>query len=118
MKQKSRPDLEADVRLLSQQNTALARALNAVLNHRTDFPVSFFVKAAVPGELGRYTFRFFDPESPAGERVIATYHYPGQDDYSVVYDVDEQREYANRNPSSIWGRVFYYALSNRKRRVA
>lgn len=111
-------DLEAENRRLSNEHTLLARALQVVMNHETEFPVSFFAKEVQPDEPGRYTFRFFDSDSPAGERVIVTYVTAGQKDYHVVYEVDQQQEYMRRNPSAIWSRIFWHALANRKRKVA
>ena len=119
MKRATYAQLEERISYLSQQEGLLLRAMNALVNHETEFPVSFFAKAVVPDEPGRYTFRFFDQDSPAGEKVIVTYCTAGQKDYSTVYDVDQQREWIQRDPGGVWSRVFYHALANRKpRKVA
>lgn len=109
-------DLEAEIRRLSNQNAVLHRALNAVLNQELESAVSFRAKNVVPDEPGRYTFRFFDQDSPSGGRVIVTYATPGQQDYSVVYSVDEQRDIIRRDPSCAWSRIFCYAMTHRRRK--
>lgn len=116
MRKPSREQLEADLLRTKIENTVLSRALNAVLNNDTELPVSFFAKDIQPDEPGRYTFRFFDPDSPSGERVIVTYSLAGQKDHSAVYDLDSQRAWAQQNPGAVWSRIFYHALANRRRR--
>jgi hypothetical protein len=93
------------------------RALIAVLNHETELPVSFFAKDVVPDKPGRYTFRFFDWDSPDCEKVIVTYALAGQKDYLSVYDLDQQRGWIHNNPGTVWAKIVYHALANRKRRT-
>ena len=116
MSKPMRADLESENRRLCNQNTALHRALNVVLNHEMESSVSFRAKHVVPDEPGRYTFRFFDQDSPSGGRVIVTYATPGQQDHSVVYSVEEQRDIIRRDASCAWSRIFCYAMTNRRQK--
>jgi len=118
MPKPSRADLESQVRTLDRQGHLMARGINALVNHETEFPVSLFVRQVAPDEKGRYTFRFFDADSPDCLKAIVTYSYPGQKDHTAVMDMDEQKSRMYHDPAGIWTKVLQYALEHRRVRKA
>lgn len=116
MKKPSYAQIEADLLYQRKQNYLLARGLNALRNGETEFPVAFMAKAVVADEPGRYSFRFFDAGSPAGDKAMVTYSMAGQKDSTVVYDADEQRAWAGQYPGAVWARIFTHALHRRQPR--
>lgn len=104
-----REELEA----LKEQYFRAQGALDAVLNHETEFPVR--IKASELGgikEASKYTFRFI-PKTYS-TLVIATFSTIGQRDSSTVYDLDQQDEYCRRNPTAIWARIWSAAIHARQ----